>query len=110
MRCSPRSSATRSAPPRAWDLCSSSAPASPGSASKSMPLACGRPWRSFRGDPVTTAHNRIDVLHGLADGAILNPGAWTHYSYAIRDALEIARLPAVEVHLSDVAGRDEWRR
>ena len=41
-------------------------------------------------------------LDGLADGDLLNPGAWTHYSYAIRDALEITDLPAVEVHLSDV--------
>ena len=47
---------------------------------------------------------------GHADGLILNPGAWTHYSYAIRDALEIAGLPAVEVHLSDVDEREEWRR
>ena len=45
-----------------------------------------------------------------ADGLILNPGAWTHYSYAIRDALEIARLPTVEVHLSDVDAREEFRR
>jgi len=49
-------------------------------------------------------------LEGLADGVILNPGAWTHYSYAIRDALELARLPAVEVHLSDVETREEFRR
>ncbi len=49
-------------------------------------------------------------LEGLADGILLNPGAWTHYSYAIRDALEITRLPAVEVHLSDVEKREEWRR
>src|SRR5205085_2353415 len=49
-------------------------------------------------------------LEGLADGIVLNPGAWTHYSYAIRDALEIAGLPAVEVHLSDVANRESWRR
>src|SRR5690348_2015200 len=49
-------------------------------------------------------------LEGLADGVILNPGAWTHYSYAIRDALELASLPAVEVHLSDVDSREEWRR
>lgn len=45
-----------------------------------------------------------------ADGVILNPGAWTHYSYAIRDALEAARVPAVEVHLSAVDEREEWRR
>ena len=42
--------------------------------------------------------------------SLLNPGAWTHYSWAIRDALEIAGLPAVEVHLSDVKHREEWRR
>ena len=45
-----------------------------------------------------------------ADGLLLNPGAWTHYSYAIRDALEVTGLPAVEVHLSAVAEREEWRR
>ena len=45
-----------------------------------------------------------------ADGLILNPGAWTHYSWAIRDALEVAGLPAVEVHLSAVDEREEWRR
>jgi len=52
-------------------------------------------------------------LHRAADGAdglILNPGAWTHYSWAIRDALEVAGLPAVEVHLSAVDEREEWRR
>jgi 3-dehydroquinate dehydratase-2 len=45
-----------------------------------------------------------------ADGLLLNPGAWTHYSYAIRDALEVAALPAVEVHISNIEGREEWRR
>ena len=49
-------------------------------------------------------------LEGLADGILLNPGAWTHYSYAIRDALELTGLPAVEVHLSDVDNREQWRR
>jgi 3-dehydroquinate dehydratase II len=49
-------------------------------------------------------------LDGLADAIVLNPGAWTHYSYAIRDALELAGLPAVEVHLSDVDSRESWRR
>ena len=55
----------------------------------------------------------VEELHRLeatVDALILNPGAWTHYSYAIRDALEIAGLPAVEVHLSDVEAREEWRR
>jgi 3-dehydroquinate dehydratase II len=49
-------------------------------------------------------------LEGLADAIVLNPGAWTHYSYAIRDALELTGLPAVEVHLSDVDSREPWRR
>jgi 3-dehydroquinate dehydratase II len=58
-------------------------------------------------------HEFVEHLHrleGLADGIIMNPGAWTHYAWAIRDALEIAALPTVEVHLSDVAHREEWRR
>jgi 3-dehydroquinate dehydratase II len=45
-----------------------------------------------------------------ADGLIVNPGAWSHYSYAIHDALELARGPVVEVHLSDIGAREEWRR
>jgi 3-dehydroquinate dehydratase II len=49
-------------------------------------------------------------LSGLTDAIVLNPGAWTHYSYAIRDALELTGLPAVEVHLSDVDSREAWRR
>jgi len=53
---------------------------------------------------------RLHQAPQLADGLVLNPGAWTHYSYAIRDALDIAATPAVEVHLSDVDKREEWRR
>jgi len=55
----------------------------------------------------------VEHLHGLdgrADGILLNPGAWTHYSYAIRDAVELARLPTVEIHLSDIERREEFRR
>jgi 3-dehydroquinate dehydratase-2 len=54
----------------------------------------------------------IEHLHSLreaADAILLNPGAWTHYAWAIRDALEIAALPALEIHLSDVASREPWR-
>jgi 3-dehydroquinate dehydratase II len=49
-------------------------------------------------------------LEDLSDGIVLNPGAWTHYSWAIHDALEIAALPTVEVHLSDVNAREEFRK
>jgi len=41
---------------------------------------------------------------------ILNPGAWSHYSYAIRDAVELFKVPVVEVHLSNIEQREEWRR
>jgi 3-dehydroquinate dehydratase-2 len=56
----------------------------------------------------------VEKLHQLvidhADAAILNPGAWTHYSYALHDALELVTAPVAEVHLSDVENREEWRR
>jgi 3-dehydroquinate dehydratase-2 len=45
-----------------------------------------------------------------SDGLVLNPGAWTHYSYAIHDALEVLDVLKVEVHLSNVHSREEWRR
>jgi 3-dehydroquinate dehydratase-2 len=61
---------------------------------------------NHEGDFVEHLHQ----LEGLVDGIVLNPGAWTHYSYAIRDALELTGLPAVEVHLSDVDSREPWRR
>jgi 3-dehydroquinate dehydratase-2 len=54
-----------------------------------------------------------EALHAApqtTDALLLNPGAWTHYSLAIRDALEVAALPTVEVHLSAVDEREEWRR
>ena len=55
----------------------------------------------------------VEHLHHLpetADAAIVNAAAWTHYSYAIRDALELTGVPTVEVHLSDISKREEWRR
>jgi len=58
------------------------------------------------GEYVDWIHEALD----WADGVIANPGAWTHYSYAIRDALELFDVPIVEVHLSNVDQREEWRR
>jgi len=55
----------------------------------------------------------VEHLHSLragADAILINPGAWSHYAWAIRDALEIAALPALEIHLSDIEHREPWRR
>jgi len=54
----------------------------------------------------------VEELHragDYADALLLNPGAWTHYAWSLRDAVEIAALPAVEVHLSDVKHRESFR-
>jgi len=61
---------------------------------------------NHEGDFCENLHKAAD----RADGLVLNPGAWTHYSYAIRDAIELTGLPAVEVHLSNIESRDDWRR
>jgi 3-dehydroquinate dehydratase-2 len=61
---------------------------------------------NYEGDFVEHLHS----LPGSANGVLLNPGAWTHYAWSIRDALEIAGLPAVEVHLSDVQAREPFRK
>ncbi|MEA2252528.1 MAG: 3-dehydroquinate dehydratase [Solirubrobacteraceae bacterium] len=66
--------------------------------------------RFFQTNAENAFVEHLHRLEGMADGVIVNPGAWTHYAWSIRDALEIAALPAVEVHLSDVDRREEWRR
>lgn len=70
----------------------------------------GLELRCFQTNSEAQFVEHLHHLPGSADGVLLNPGAWTHYSWAIHDALEIAGIPAVEVHLSNVAARDEWRR
>ena len=58
------------------------------------------------GQFIDWCHEALDS----AEGVVLNPAAWTHYSYAIRDAVELLEVPVVEVHLTNVEEREEWRR
>ena len=60
---------------------------------------------NFEGEFVEELHRAADY----ADGLLLNPGAWTHYAWSLRDAVELTALPAVEVHLSDVKHREPFR-
>jgi len=58
-------------------------------------------------------HEMIGWLHGAADDRIpvvLNPGAWSHYSYAVRDACAMLKAPLVEVHITNIHAREEFRR
>ncbi len=61
---------------------------------------------NHEGQFVEWCHDALD----WADGVIINPGAWSHYSYAIRDAVELFTIPVLEVHLSNIKEREEWRR
>ena len=61
---------------------------------------------NHEGEYVEEIHKAADY----SDGLLLNPGAWTHYAWSLRDAVEVSGLPAVEVHLSDVEHREEFRR
>jgi 3-dehydroquinate dehydratase-2 len=61
---------------------------------------------NHEGQYVDWCHDALD----WADGVIANPGAWTHYSYAIRDAMELFTVPVIEVHMSNIEAREEFRR
>lgn len=82
-----------------------------------LEVAC-REWAEEVGSTADTFQSNhegdlIDRLHQAADDAdavVINPGALTHYSYAIRDAIEAIPVPSIEVHLSDITNREEWRR
>ena len=73
-------------------------------AERGMAVAASRPTTRARSWSTSTA------LAGAVDGAVVNPGAWTHYQWSIRDALELLGAPFVEVHLSDVEAREPHRR
>ena len=61
---------------------------------------------NFEGECVEQIHS----LPGNFDGCVLNAGAWTHYSYAIRDAISAVKVPVAEVHMSDITKREPFRR
>lgn len=70
------------------------------------------PWVEFEFRQTNCEGEMVDFIAEAAEsaGLAINPGAWTHYSYALHDALETVAIPKVEVHLSNVHAREEWRR
>jgi 3-dehydroquinate dehydratase-2 len=73
---------------------------------KALGIAVRCRQTNHEGAYVDWLHEALDV----ADGVVVNPAAWTHYSWAIRDAVALFKSPVVEVHLSNVDEREEWRR
>ena len=72
--------------------------------------ALGHTVRAFQSNPEGALIDQLHQSRHWADGVIFNPGAFTHYSYALRDAVAATKLRVVEVHLSDITRREPWRR
>ena len=72
---------------------------------RELGLTCNFFQSDHEGEFVQELHKTSDY----ADGVVLNPGAWTHYAWSLRDAVEISGLPVIEVHLSDVDSREAFR-
>ena len=70
----------------------------------------GAAVRAFQSNHEGALVDRLHEVRKWADGVIFNPGAYTHYSYSLRDAISATRLRVVEVHLSDLTQREPWRR
>ena len=70
----------------------------------------GAAARAFQSNHEGALVDRLHEVRKWADGVVFNPGAYTHYSYSLRDAISATRLRVVEVHLSDLTQREPWRR
>ncbi|HNW43286.1 MAG TPA: type II 3-dehydroquinate dehydratase [Elusimicrobiales bacterium] len=77
---------------------------------KDRAAALGAKIRSFQSNSEGGIIDLLTANSGWAQALVINPAAYTHYSYAIRDAIKAVGLPAVEVHLTDISRREPWRR
>ena len=74
---------------------------------KSKQIKCDIFQSNHEGELIDKIHSTLNTY----DGVIINPGAYTHYSYALRDAIEcVAEVPFVEVHMSDISKREDFRK